>query len=314
MATIHLITSILVGGQTGKSTLSLMLAAHLARPRTAPIMLVDASWDAPMYQNVRAIFSASVQKRIGGQDVIQVGDDADRLIAVKPSGKSNSPIDPANVAAMINKVRGSLNTDDDRLHIICETNLPSTVNMAIDFLAQVRGGEGREADNRLIVWTTWNTTALVDGGVYRTLGGLEPNVENADFVYVHNPYSTDAGAMASEESPAMRNCYDLPPIDKIDPRDLWHACGRHASAASNSGMPSYQEIWAAAYEEFNNQGERPVNVLPVYRESRKWRDLMLGRFNGFSLDHPSLLADGIDHECRQFFSRVFAPYFAAMIG
>lgn len=324
MATMHLVTSMLAGGQTGKTTVSFMLTAHLAALSHVPtIVLIDASNDQRLYNNMHAAFSSPDLFALGRHDAFFVNgaNGQPQIICVRPAAALGLMTDPANVIKLIQEARTALaeaGLNEKDMHFICETNLPNAAAVGLKFLRTIRKlGDDDGAKIPLLIWTTWNTYALADGRAYDNLETLEPAMTNANaaFMFVHNPYSMDSKEFGGDVSPTMKQCHALPlEYAASNAGSLYEACGRPAYEASQAQAGNFETIWQQSYAQFISNNGRPQNVLPVFRDGSGWRALLQGQFAKLKVTQPRELGRVIDQACNNFFSQVFKPYFIQVIG
>ena len=316
MTTIHLVTSVFVGGQTGKSTHALMLMAYLCRPNISSkvVALVDLSDNAVMYGNLRNLFGRPHEGRIIGHPSFICRDEnqsaGHRLFVIKPNRYLEGR---QEILEFFNTVRSAIADypDIEHLdHIICETNLPSDALTSTGFLDDFKGG--RQSSANLYLWTTWIALSMTDKRQYDSYYTLMHGGDRNRIFYVHNPFPSNVGCPDGDISESMLECHRLALDRDYNALEMWSQCGFLVSTTKPDDVN--EKLWEKAYSEFRGLQKRPENLLPVFMRSKLWQQANLSHFqlNSEAVSSPYDLCRHFNNISNKIYSLVFESYFLSI--
>ena len=326
MVITDIVFSAYVGGSTGKSLFTHMRTAYRLSNTNKPITIavIDTSHGAALYETMGVLFDrrphdVSRDRDVGYGDCYVFDDNKKKVFyAFRP--KRQFIPSAQELFKMFSTVRDFFKDEGKELdYLICETNLPPKELM--DEAESIKSIAGLWQNHKINLWSTWNTAALLNEHEYT----VHNNVCNStkplgiEFYYVHNPFSTIAGAPEGPISEAMKKCYDLPPTEVFyDPITLRNSCWDKAHDTALSIDVPNEEIWKSAYLNFK---ERPRNLLPIYRRSKNWGRVYLTRYRSkdankgkvsYRVSDEKSFTDIIDDVSEKLYSEIFFPYFRAI--
>lgn len=312
MTIIHLFSTAVVGGQTGKSTSSMMLAAYLCRQQhpTQRVAMLDLSHNARMYKRLSDLFGSPEKVFIGNVQSFLVGTHADRCHKQLLIGGMSNYLESDKMVECVRAFNDAVTEEFGGAapdHIILETNLPRDVLSHNGFLDDLRGGP--RSPTKLFAWTTWVTDGLAEKSEYDSYQTLTAGRRNSiQIFFIHNPFAGTSGHPEDDFSISMSNCYELVLSEEYDAARMWGKCGHQAKEAENQAFPTSEERWSYIYAPFLTEGKRPRNLLPIYRSSENWKKAILNGFK-ITLSCPEELYGLFTGKSDGICSQIYAPFF-----
>jgi hypothetical protein len=308
----HIITSSAAGGQSGKSSLAMMLAAYLSvSPQAHTVLVLDiVSPRIGIYECFQKLFNVERTFSAENSPVLKaprIDDKSTRNLLVVRVAKQDVRTWQGQVKS-IQKIQDNLiNRGYNITHVITETNLqPDDQGTPVLFT---------ELDySSLAFWTVWLKSSIAYKNLYEDLAEMQDDYDERplQWYFVHNPYQDVIERDGEGDYAAMKLCYDMHPPLSFAKNNAFISLADHASNADNGGLTG-DEYWNLVYSDYLNKNTRPANLLPVFRRSERFLDVMQQRFASLSAIHdPKELADLLDNNSNKIYSRIFSPFFASV--
>lgn len=309
----HMVTGT-VGGQVGKSTLVLNLAAYLSSSaNSSTVMIVDAAApEVSLFDCFRNMFQldASDSAFLLGSEYVRaprLNDTSTRQLLVVKADRARITTWEALVKTIEELQYACVRVGFELTHVITETNLQPT---AID--AGLAVSDMRYQS--LAYWTVWNRQSLASLDVCERLLSYEQQAAERDvrLFFVHNPYQEVSGWDDESYMPALRRCYNAPSTQVAEPANRFVQLCHDAEHAHTKGL-SGNDFWDYVYSPYIKSSgvARPLNLLPVFQRSPVFNQYMLNMFANAAgaINGLEELEGLLDSFSDTMYSKVFKNYF-----
>lgn len=309
----HILTSFGVGGQSGKSTLAMMLAGYLIEsPSAHSIAILDmASPGVGLYESFCKLYglgeSYTGSGNIDGERYILLPGTEDTLIRnliivdVRPEGLDSWEQQTEKICRIEEGL--IVGKDFHITHVIAETNLPPNRDDMPRLIEQFREGSS-------VLWTAWLRSSLQEKELAENLGEIKEHYDTFNWETMHNPHLDAEKRDDDQDYEAMKSLHQRivggNPLNRT-PVDIIALCERARVAADKKLQNN--DYWSFVYEPYQDDNI-PRDLLPVYRRSVRYNEVAQNRFAGLPfISEPKQLSKVLDSQADNLFSEVFAPYF-----
>lgn len=303
----HILSSVGVGGQTGKSTTGLMLSAFLSVSAEAhTVAFLDAA--APRigaYDCFRNIFGVThVWGHTEGCRIIKAPhlDGSQRnLLIVRVSRQIKTWQDQTR---LIQAIQDDLIDRPFKLtHIITETNLQPDDEYMPSLFTDLEYGF-------MTFWAIWKREAISSVEIAQDIAALQDDYPNIRLQFVHNPCDETRGRTKDSDYEAMKLCYEA--------KNGLHQKGfdvvmisERAREAEEKGLLG-NDFWKFVYAPYLGEDHnRPSDLLPIYRRSEALMDIMPGKFVSITpIKDPQKLPTLLNDNSDGLYTNIYAPQFS----